>query len=58
MKRMTMKQVAAKYRTVWDTPASLRFSARLAFLDGRTACAKELNRRAGLLAKARASEDR
>lgn len=58
MKRMTMKEVVAKYRYVWDTPASLRFSARLAYLDGRTAYAKELNRRATMLAKARASEGR
>ena len=55
MKRMKQAEIVAKYRHVWDTLDSLRFSARCAYLDGRTAYAKELNRRATLLARARAT---
>lgn len=49
MKRMTKAEILATYTSVSDQPDNLRFRARLAYLDGRTKYAKELNRRADVL---------
>jgi hypothetical protein len=53
MKRMTKAEVLKRYRN--DHPDQMRFEARCAYLDGRTAFAKEMNRRANVLANAAAS---
>lgn len=52
MKRMTTAEILDKYTSQFSVDR-LRFNARNAYLDGRTAYAKELNRRADILDKAR-----